>query len=163
MSRKGPATGLTSIVKSVSNGKYPQNRPVLVVGGGHAGRTVASHLSDEYQVTFVSRNQQAVEAIARDGVTAHHVEEIDGSTLNRVDAEDAALAVVASTEDGVNLLVAQLLRARFGVENVIIQVNDREKLDSFTDLDVEVVCIPDLLINEVSARLESAVDDLAEI
>lgn len=162
MPREGPTAGLTSVVRSVGGTGISGSQCAIVVGGGYVGRTVATHLSDEYDVTFVSRNQQAAERTARDGVTAHHVEDVDANTLGEVDAEDASLAVVASAEDGVNFLVAQLLRTRFGVENVVIRVDDREKLDSFDDLDVETVCVPDLLVEEVSDRLESVADDVTE-
>jgi Trk K+ transport system NAD-binding subunit len=161
MPREGPTAGLTSVVRSVGGTGISGSRCALVVGGGYVGRTVATHLSDEYDVTFVSRNRQVVERTARDDVDAHHAEEIDANTLNEADAEDASLAVVASADDGVNFLVAQLLRTRFGVENVVFRVDDREKLDSFEDLDVETVCVPDLLVEEVSERLESVVDDVA--
>lgn len=159
MLREGPTAGITSVVEAVRGNGGPRRQRALVVGGGHVGRTVASHLSDEYDVTFLSRNRQAVERTERDGTAARHVEEIAANTLGEADAEDASLAVVASPDDGVNLLVAQLLRTRFEVENVVVRVADPEKLDSFDDLDVETVCVPDLLVAEVSARTESVADD----
>lgn len=162
MLRQGPTAGLTSAIRSVSGTGRSGDQSALVVGGGHIGRTVASHLNDEYNVTFVSRNQQVVQRSARGGVTAYHVKKIDANTLREVDAEDASLAVVASPDDGATLLITQLLRARFDVENVVIRVDNRENLDSFDDLDVETVCVPDLLVDEVSAHLESVADDVIE-
>lgn len=159
MPREGPTTRLTSVVDSASRIGSLRGESALVVGGGYVGRTVATHLSEEYDVTFVSRNRQVVERTTRDGISAHHVEEMDATELSKTDPEDASLAVVASADDGVNFLVAQLLRTRFGVENVIIRVDDGEKLDSFDDHAVEAVCVPDLLVEEVSARLESIADD----
>ena len=159
MPREGPTARLTSAVRSVGNVGTAESQSALVVGGGYVGRTVASHLSDEYDVTFVSRNRQVAERTEPDGVSAHHVDEIDANALREVDAGDASLAVVASVEDGVNFLVAQLLRTRFDVEHVVIRIDDHEKLDSFDDLDVETVCVPNLLVEEVSDRLESVADD----
>lgn len=159
---EGSTAKLRSIVGSASDSETPRNQYALVVGGGHVGRTVASHLGEQYDVAFVSRNKQAAERTTPDGVTAYHVDEIDGNTLSEADAEDASLAVVASSDDGVNLLTAQLLRTRFDVESVVLRVNDREKHDSLADLDVETVCVPDLLAEEVSARLESVADEVTE-
>jgi Trk K+ transport system NAD-binding subunit len=162
MRREGPTAGLTSVVRSVAGGGSSGNEYALVVGGGHVGRTVASHLGDDYDVVFVSQNRQVVERSTRGDITAHYAEEIDANTLAKVNAEDASLAVVASPDDGVNFLVSQLLRTTFDVENVVIRIDNRENADSFDDLDVETVCIPDLLVEEVAARLESAADDVAE-
>lgn len=162
MPPKGPTAGITSAVRSVAGRGSFENEYALVVGGGHVGRTVASHLGDDYDVAFVSRNRKVVERSTHGGVTAHHAEEIDANTLREANAADASLAVVASPEDGTNFLVSQLLRTTFAVENVVIRIDDRENADSFDDLDVETVCVPDLLVDEVSARLESVVDDVAE-
>jgi len=162
MPREGPTAGLTSVVRSAAGTGSSESESALVVGGGHVGRTVASHLGGDYDVVFVSRNRKAVERSTPASVTTHYAEKIDANTLGEANAEDASLAVVASSDDGVNLLVSQLLRATFAVENVVIRVDDRENVDSFDDLDVETVCVPDLLIAEVSARLESVADDVAE-
>lgn len=163
MPREGPIAGLTSVVRAAGDTGTSQRRDVLVVGGGHVGWTIALHFSDDYDVTFVGRNWHAVERTASDGISAHHAEEIDAKTLDEAGATDASLAIVATADDGVNLLAAQLLRTQFGVENVVIRVDDREKLESFDALDVETVCVPDLLVDEVSARLESIVDDAVGI
>ncbi|WP_137283693.1 NAD-binding protein [Halorussus salinisoli] len=163
MPREGPTAGITSVVESVSGIGISGSQHALVVGGGHVGRTVASHLSDDYDVTFVSRNRQVVERTTRGGVTTHHVEEIDANALAEANAVEASLAVAASADDGINFLASQLLRTTFGVENVVIRVDDRENLDSFDDLDVETVCVPELLVAEMSTRLESVADDVAEI
>lgn len=158
MSRNGPTARLTSVIGSGTD----TGRRALVVGGGHIGRTVASDISDTYDVTFLSRAMQVIERAERDGVVAHHVDKIESSTLDEVDARNASLAIVASEDDGTNLLVAQLLRTRFDVETVVIRVNDRDKLDSVDELDVETVCVPDLLVGEVAERLESVANNTTD-
>lgn len=163
MPRKGPTAGITSVARSVVGAGSSGSQRALVLGGGHVGRTVATHLSGDYDVAFVSRNRQMVERTTRDGVTAHHADELDAKALAEAGAEGISFAVVASASDAVNLLVAQLLRTRFGVENVVIRVDDSEKLDSFDNLDVETVCVPDLLVAEVSQRLETAASNIEEV
>ncbi|WP_128477562.1 NAD(P)-binding protein [Halorussus pelagicus] len=160
MSRERPTAGIASAVGFGGNARGG-NR-ALVAGGGHIGRTVASHLSDDYDVAFVSRNRRAVERTERDGIDSRHVEEMDAAALGEIGVENVSVAIVASPDEAVNFLVAQLLRTRFGVENVVLRVDDCEKMDSFDDLDVEAVCIPDLLVEELAARLESFADDVAE-
>lgn len=160
MSRQGPTAGIAAAVGFGE--RAGRGNRTLVVGGGHIGRTVASYLSDDHDVAFVSRNRRAVERTEREGIVSYYVEEMDAAALGETGAENASVAVVASPDEAVNFLVAQLLRTRFGVENVVLRVDDREKLDSFDDLDVEAVCIPDLLAEELAARLEPFADDVAE-
>lgn len=162
MSREGSTAGLTSAIRSAAGNATGQRKRALVVGGGHVGRTVAAHLNDDYDVALVSRNEEVVARTTRGGVTAHHVEEIDAKTLDEVGAGEVSVAVAAAEDDGRNFLVAQLLRTRFDVGHVVIRVDDREKLDSFDDLDVETVCVPDLLVEEVSDRLETAANHIED-
>lgn len=151
-----PSTGLTPSRSGTDQ------RSALVVCGGHVGRSLAVSLVDDYDVTFVSTRPEVVDRADRDGLAAHHVETVDANSLERVGAGDASLAVAASGDDGTNLLAARLFSAKFGVEDVVLRVNDPERVDSFDDLDVTTVCVPDLLTAEVSTRLEAAADELAE-
>jgi len=152
MSRDGPVAGVTSIGESGTAAGGTDPRRALVVGGGHVGRLLADRLAADYDVTFVAT---APEAAERAGVSdARYVREITAGTLERIGADEAAVAIVASRADGSNLLAAQLLRTRFGVEDVVMLVNDPDRADSLGTLDVEVICVSDLLATGVSDHLQ---------
>jgi Trk K+ transport system NAD-binding subunit len=159
MSRRRTAAGLTSVLGSDAESASGERGRAVVVGGGHVGRSVASHLNDDHDVSFLSRRAEVVERTAHNDVSATHVEEFDAAALDAAGAGDAAVAVIAAQNDGRNLLVAQLLRTRFDVPHVVSRVNDRDKLDSFDALGVETVPVADLLVDEVTNRLETGAND----
>jgi len=158
MSSNGRSAGVTSGVGSETVGETGPRR-ALVVGGGHVGRLLAERLAADYEVTFVATAPEAVERARDSNVTARHVHEISAGALERVGAVEASIAIVASRADGSNLLAAQLLRTRFGVDDVVMLVNDPDRVDSLGTLDVEVVCVSDLLATGVSDRLQRLADE----
>ncbi|WP_115862424.1 NAD-binding protein [Halorussus litoreus] len=162
MVRNGSAAGIISVVGSATGPSFGRRERALVVGGGHVGRAVASHLNETYDAAFLGRHRGVVERTAREGVAAHHAEEIDARALDDADATDASLVVVAVEDAATTLLVVQLLRTRFDVPRVVIRVDDGEKVDSFDGLDVETVLVPDLVVDEVAERLEPIADEVAD-
>ncbi|WP_135805673.1 NAD(P)-binding protein [Halorussus marinus] len=154
MSRNGPTAGLMSAVGSGTAAGSARRRRALVVGGGHVGRLLAERLATDYEVTFLATAPEAAQRADESTVTARHVEEISAETLDRIGAGEASLAVVASRTDGSNLLAAQLLRTRFGVDRILMLVNDPDRVDSLETLDVDAVCASDLVASGVNDRLK---------
>lgn len=156
------AAGLTLSRVGLRGNGATVHQSALVVGGGHVGRSLAAALRDDYRVTFASRRPEVVERAERDGLDTHLLDGVDPRSLARAGADDAAMAVVATDDDGANLLAAQLLCTRFDVDDVVVRVNDAGKRDSFDGLAATTVCVPDLLAAEVTDRLEAAADELSE-
>jgi len=159
MSGDGPTAGLTSAVESGTATGASGPPRALVVGGGHVGRLLAERLAADYEVTFAATTPDALERADASDVTARYIPEISASTLERVGAGEASIAIVASRADGSNLLAAQLLRTRFGIGDVVMLVNDPDRVDSLETLDVEAVCVSDLLATGVSDRLQRLADE----
>lgn len=112
----------------------------LIVGGGHAGRVLAEMLATRLDgVTYVDEDSRAVSLAGRIGLSAREVALTDPRALADV-GPDAETAIAAADDDGVNLLLAQLLRTRYDVDRVVLRMNDPRNRDAFADLDVEAVC-----------------------
>lgn len=113
---------------------------VIIVGGGRVGRELAERLLDRGEnVVIVEADQQQVE-LARDaGFTVRHGDGTDTDELRGAGAENARIAIAATGDDDVNLLVAQLSRSTFNVENVIARVNNPDNVEAFEELGVRAI------------------------
>lgn len=111
---------------------------VIIGGDGAVGETLAGRLAG-VSVVFFDEDEHAVERAAEAGADARVADPSEAATLDREGIEEVDIAIVASHEDGRNLLVAQLLRLR-RAERVIALVNDPANLDAFAEAGIEPVC-----------------------
>lgn len=124
---------------------------IVVVGGeGAVGETLAGQLTGgSAAVVFLDEDDRAVERAAKAGVDARVADPSEAATLDREDIEEVDTAIVASRDDGHNLLVAQHLRLR-RAERVIALVNDPANVEAFAEAGIKPVC--------ASTALASALD-----
>lgn len=136
------------------------NYHVAVVGsgGGIGEALVGSLASTPAEVVFLDADRRAVDRAVAVGVDARTVDPIDGAALDREDIGTVGTAIVASREDGRNLLAAQHLRLR-RAERVITLVNDPDNVAAFADAGVEPVCVSTVLAAALDRRRERGTTD----
>ncbi len=125
---------------------------VVVVGSSHDVRALAGLLSDDYDVTFVSDRPELVSGASADGLDAHEAPLDDGSAIAALGLK-ADAAIVAATSDRVNLFVAQHLRTRGDISQIVVRVNDPDREDVFDGLGAETICSTDVLAPEIRSAL----------
>jgi trk system potassium uptake protein TrkA len=109
----------------------------FVVGGGLVGREVATRLlADGELVTLVDSDPPTDPPR---GLSVHEAKIPNADTLRDAGLGDADIVVVLGVDDARNLLVAQLARVRFGVDRVIVRVNDADRESVFDRPGVETV------------------------
>lgn len=69
-------------------------------------------------------------------------------------------ALVATSEDSKNLLLAVHLQGEFGIEDIVVRVNDPQYLDAFADLSLEVVDVASIVGAALAENLQQANDPL---
>jgi Trk K+ transport system NAD-binding subunit len=117
---------------------------VLVIGGGKVGRALAERLEDRGEnVVLVENNPEAIENARNEGFTVHMGDGTDTDVLQSAGAGNAKIVVAATGDDDVNLLVAQLTKSKFDVENVIARANNPDNVDAFEDLGVRTISSTD--------------------
>jgi len=128
-----------------------------VLGGGHLGVAVARRLhAAGHAVTLVATDADAdaddfrtlrgdpwaVDVLCDAGVTA------------------TSTVVVATPDDGRNLLVAQLVRTRFDVDDVFVVVHTPERFDLVAEAGHEPICattiLADAVVDGLTPRLGEA-------
>ena len=106
-----------------------------ILGGRYLGSAVARRLrADGYTVCVVDGSYDRSETPGLRGDPA------DIRTLEAAEVGSASTVVVATGSDSRNLLIAQLVRASFGVTNVVVLVNTPDRLEMFTEAGHDPVC-----------------------
>ncbi|SFL00805.1 TrkA-N domain-containing protein [Halogranum rubrum] len=131
---------------------------IVIVGGGVVGETLAEALERaSVEVVYLDTDSRAVDRAAESGVDAQLVETSEATALDHVSAEDVGIAIVASSEDSRNLLVAQLLQVR-SARRVVALVNDPDNVELFVDAGVEPVCATSALVSALDDRRRTTRD-----
>jgi trk system potassium uptake protein len=133
----------------------------VVIGCGRVGANVAHALvAADWDVTVVDRNEDALarlgERWTRPFVVGHAM---DVEVLRRARIEEADAVVIATRGDNTNIVVAQLAKQRFDVENVVVRILDPARADFYRQRGMQVVCPTESAIRQLSTAVLEA--DLA--
>ena len=119
---------------------------VTITGGGHTGCALARCLNEDGEtVSFVDTDPYAVARAEDAGVAASDGDPTHVLVLQEAGIEPGTTVVVAGERDSANLLVAQLVRTKFGVRDVVVLVNDPRNRVAFAESGVETVSAADVL------------------
>jgi NhaP-type Na+/H+ or K+/H+ antiporter len=128
---------------------------VVIVGAGRVGRDIAERLEQRgEEVVLVEASDVAVERARNQGYRVTQGDATEAAVLERAGADNAKVVVTATSDDDVNLLVAQIARTTFGAETVVSRANQPENLEAFRDLDVETVSASEA----VGAAMDNAIE-----
>lgn len=119
----------------------------MVVGCGHLGSRMASHLSEAgHEVVVVDRDAAAFEHLSPD-FSGYRIQgdAMDTEVLGSAKLGEATLAVLATDDDNLNLVLGLRARVVHEVGRVVVRVGDPVKKSLFVGGDLEVICPNDLL------------------
>jgi trk system potassium uptake protein TrkA len=118
-----------------------------VLGGGELGKRVSDHLrASGHDVEFVDDGDSAT------GVT-HEGDPTDARVLDELGGSSGVTVVVATREDGANLLAAQLSRIRLEPDRVVVLANSPEAMELLADAGHDPVCATTVLSNALVEKL----------
>lgn len=115
---------------------------VLVVGCGLTGARLANQLDERgYDVSVVEEDSARLSALKKDFsglVVCGDVMDID--VLRNAGCENVTKAIVVTKKDNVNVMVAQILKSEFEVEEVYVRVLDPSRESLFRKFGLNTVC-----------------------
>ncbi|WP_256298150.1 cation:proton antiporter domain-containing protein [Haloarchaeobius salinus] len=116
---------------------------IIIIGGGRVGRALATRLERRGEfVVIVEDDPDRVESAREDGFTVYRGDGTETDTLADAGIEEAKIVVAGTGDDDVNLLVSQLAKTKFGVEDVYARVNRTENVGAFESLSVSAIDDP---------------------
>jgi hypothetical protein len=131
---------------------------LLVVGGGHVGRRLAESLAEAHAVHHLDTDPNVVRDPDSHG-TSHAPDLSSPSALAATGVTAGDDAVVATGRDSRSLLVTQQLRTRFGLERLLVVLEDPRNREAFDLPGVEVVCAGATLSAAVGSLVTERSDD----
>ena len=119
-----------------------------VLGGDHIGSAIARQLqTDGHRVALIDESYESDEVPGFSGNPAEF------GILSESGVDTASTVVVATRSDPRNLLIAQLLRARFDVSRVVAFVDNPDRLPLFAEAGHEPFCVTTALSNSLVENL----------
>ena len=115
---------------------------VIVIGCGRVGSAIAQQLDREgWDVVAVDEKEEALSRLGEQwggGFIVGHG--MDVGVLRQAGIEDADAVAVATDGDNTNLVVAQVVQKRFGVDCVVVRVLDPARADFYASRGLRTVC-----------------------
>jgi trk system potassium uptake protein TrkA len=121
-----------------------------VLGGNHLGVAVARRLGAAgHAVTLVDPDPD----VDADDLPTVRGDPRDVAVLSDAGVTELSTVVVATPDDGRNLLLAQLVRTRFGVVDVSVVVHSPDRFDLVAEAGHEPICATTVLADAVADGL----------
>jgi trk/ktr system potassium uptake protein len=130
---------------------------VVVIGCGRVGSAVAKQLAGEgWDVTAVDEDEEALARLGagwKGGFVVGHA--MDTKVLERAGSESADAAVVATSGDNTNIVVAQIAQKRYGIGCVVVRVLDPRRAAFYAKLGLHTVCPTQIAISSLAEAVRA--------
>ena len=133
----------------------------MIIGCGRIGAYVAKRLAAAgHQVCVVDQDAESF-ARLEDGFAGRTVlgPGFDQAVLEQAEVAQADAVAVLTNVDTANFMVARAVSELFGVRRVTVRVNDPEFSSVFSELGLDTVNVPDLVLSRIRAGLPTVGED----
>ncbi|MDQ6960318.1 MAG: cation:proton antiporter, partial [Mariprofundaceae bacterium] len=118
------ATPLSRWLKVEGSGE----RSVLIVGGGQIGAELGRTLGEDREVRFLDMNAEVINTLQRSGYMAVRGNALDPLFMEIVRAEEVGAVAVMTGSSDHNLLIAQLARDEFHVQEIYVALQEEDEV-----------------------------------
>ena len=128
---------------------------ILIVGCGKVGPELAATLSREgHSVTIVDANEAAFEKLPPDysGYCTAGIP-IDRDVLREAGIENCDALAAVSPDDNTNIMVCQVAKEYFDVENIVARIYDPRRENVFAHFGLRTICPTNLTVETVKNLL----------
>jgi Trk K+ transport system NAD-binding subunit len=112
----------------------------LIVGADAIGRELARHLQAQNQeVVLIDRDPDSAALAREQELTVILGDATQIQTLRKAGIERARSVVATTSSDKANLLVCQIAKSNFGIDQLVARVNEGGNLKTFADLGIRAM------------------------
>lgn len=131
---------------------------VLIIGCGKVGSSLCNELSRlGYDVSVISKREEDFAELSPDfnGFTTVGVA-IDQDVLRRAGIESCDVVAAVTSDDNVNLMVIQLAKELFHINNVYARVLDPKKNEVFAKMGLNTICPTNMTVSAMAAAISGS-------
>ena len=113
---------------------------IIIVGCGRSGKELALELSKSENVIAIDKNLKNLDSLGDDfNGKKIWADALDINTLDKAEAKDADAVYLLTGNDNLNLVVGKVIKRKYGVKKVILQVNDTMKKRIFQEEGLTII------------------------
>jgi len=126
---------------------------IIIVGCGKIGSYLAKSLDEKNDVVIIDKDERSFEKLGDfNGVTIIG-DGLDIDTLKESGIERADAIAITTSNDNVNIVIAQIAKKKFNVSRVITRISEPAKEDICKNLGIETVNTTSLIASLVKDGL----------
>ena len=127
----------------------------IIVGCGRLGANLANALSDEGEnVLILDRDRDSFRRLSSSyGGLSVAANGTDLDALRNAEIDRASVVIAVTDHDNTNIMVAQIARDLFHVENVIARLSDPERESVYQEFGIKTICPALLSAKEIDKLL----------
>ena len=134
-----------------------KNDYIIIIGCGRLGANLANALSDEGgNVLIMDRNRDSFRRLSSNyGGLSVVGNGTDLEDLQDAEIQNATAVIAVTNHDNTNIMVAQIARDMFHVENVIARLYDPDRETIYQEFGIKTICPAVLSVKEIDKLLVS--------
>ncbi len=120
---------------------------IVIVGCGKIGKNLAFDLSRSENVVVVDKSLRKLESLGDDfNGKKIWADAMDTATLEKAGVKEADVVFLLTGNDNLNLVVGKVVKRKYGVKRVALQVNDVTKEKIFQEQGLSIVNRTNLIV-----------------
>ncbi|MBP7087846.1 MAG: TrkA family potassium uptake protein [Candidatus Omnitrophica bacterium] len=113
---------------------------IVIIGCGKTGKELAIELAETYNVVVIDKSLRSLDELGDDfNGKKIWADALDINTLDKADTKDAAAVFLLTGNDNLNLVVGKVVKRKYGIKKVVLQVNDTIKKKIFKEEGLTIV------------------------
>lgn len=122
-------------------------KSLVIIGCGKTGAELAKEFSRFCNVTVVDKNMRALDSLG-DNFNGRKIlgDALDIKVLELAEIKETDAVVLVTGNDNLNLVVGKIVKDRYKVKKVVLQIYDTAKREIFQDKDLIIIDKTSLLV-----------------
>lgn len=134
-----------------------KSKYIIIIGCGTLGSTLANQLSfRNHSIVMIDQNEDAFDELGSEfsGFKIHG-DANEFFILQQAKVEKADMVLSVTNDDNLNIMLSQICRSIFKIQEVIARVNNPKRAELFNKMGIKTICPPILAVDSLMLQLNS--------